>query len=667
MSDGAHPLLVTGRTRPAFPARAVVTAGMPYGNKDLHFGHVGGVFVHADAYARFLRDRLGGSNVIFVSGTDGYGSPIVADHARRVEAGEFAGSLEDFVRANHERQLATLDAYSVAPDLFAASALSPYREIHAELGADFLTTLHANGHLRKRTSPQPYDDEAGTFLNGRQVQGRCPIEGCRSEKAYADECSLGHQYEPEDLIAPKSVLTGTKPSMRDVTNWYVMLEEFGAEMRKWLDGLLAAGTWRDFTVRTLLEHFEAPTIHVLEDEMDTVAEIWDRLPPHREEEGRSKSVRLVFGKLAEMDKAREILAARGVRFRTGKTLVPFRLTGNLEWGLPAPEIDGLAGLTFWVWPESLWAPISFTAAHLARTGRDRNSWRDWWCTPDAEIYQFIGEDNLFFYGIAQPALWLGMQGPEFHSDVPEGQLRMTHLVANRHLLFLDKKASSSGAVKPPMARALLDHYTSDQLRIHFLSLALGQRNGRFRPKPLDPKATEGHPDPVLKEGNLLCNALNRSVRSCFYTAQKFFDGRVPPGEADPEVVTRCETVVLDFEDAFSRHEFPAALGAVGDFVREINSRWTRVNPYRDECEPEARRQALVDAFHMVRTAIVLLHPIAPTGTEKVRSYLRVGEEFWDWSRIFEPLPAFFPDPADHRLEELPPRTDFFEKHESQVG
>ena len=65
------------KERPVFPKRAIITAGMPYGNKELHFGHIGGVFVHADTYARFLRDRIGKENVIFVSGTDCYGSPIL--------------------------------------------------------------------------------------------------------------------------------------------------------------------------------------------------------------------------------------------------------------------------------------------------------------------------------------------------------------------------------------------------------------------------------------------------------------------------------------------------------------------------------------------------------------------------------------------------------------
>ena len=80
--------------RPEFPKRAVITGGMPYGNKELHFGHVGGMLVFADTYARFLRDRIGKENVIFVSGTDCYGSPIAEGWRVKVEKGEFQGTLE---------------------------------------------------------------------------------------------------------------------------------------------------------------------------------------------------------------------------------------------------------------------------------------------------------------------------------------------------------------------------------------------------------------------------------------------------------------------------------------------------------------------------------------------------------------------------------------------
>ena len=113
---------LTPNERPIFPKRAVITAGMPYGNKNLHFGHVGGMFIHADIFARFLRDRIGKDNVIFLSGTDCYGSPIMESYRRLQEAG-YEGTLEDYVRGNHEEQKKTLENYGISLDFFGASAL----------------------------------------------------------------------------------------------------------------------------------------------------------------------------------------------------------------------------------------------------------------------------------------------------------------------------------------------------------------------------------------------------------------------------------------------------------------------------------------------------------------------------------------------------------------
>lgn len=87
---------LTAKERPVFPKRAIITAGMPYGNKNLHFGHVGGMFIHADIFARFLRDRIGKENVIFLSGTDCYGSPVMESYRRLQETG-YGGTLEDYV------------------------------------------------------------------------------------------------------------------------------------------------------------------------------------------------------------------------------------------------------------------------------------------------------------------------------------------------------------------------------------------------------------------------------------------------------------------------------------------------------------------------------------------------------------------------------------------
>ena len=109
--------------RPSWPRRAIVTAGEPYGNKGLHFGHVGGVFVPADFFARFLRDRLGRENVIFTSGTDCYGSPIMESYRKLKENEGYDKSISEYVESNHSRQAATLNNYNISCDIYGGSGL----------------------------------------------------------------------------------------------------------------------------------------------------------------------------------------------------------------------------------------------------------------------------------------------------------------------------------------------------------------------------------------------------------------------------------------------------------------------------------------------------------------------------------------------------------------
>jgi len=654
--------------RPRFPRRVVVTAGMPYGNKELHLGHIGGVFVHADAFARFLRDRIGKENVLFVSGTDCYGSPILEYYRQLTAAGEFTGTIDEFVLMNHTRQAEVLRDYHISLDLFAASSIGRPAQIHREVSDGIISTLYANGYLRKITTSQFYDAELGVFLNGRQVVGYCPIQGCGSERGYADECSLGHQYMPTDLINPTSTLTGKTPEMRDVTNWYFALDEFGTELAQWVEQLPCQPCHREFVRSSIQEFLQPPAIYVKRDQLEQLDALREQFPPYTIDDVENKaSVRLVFRALSEREYASKVLAGQGIRFRTSKTLVPFRLTGNVEWGVPAPALEGLDGLTIWVWPESLWAPISFTQVYLEGHGQQREQWKDWWCATDARACQFIGEDNVYFYGPAEMAMFMATQGAHPAATPADGHLQLPELVVNKHVLFLDKKASSSGTVKPPTAKALLDYYTADQLRAHFLGLGLGMKSVGFSPKPFNPKARPADSDPVLNEGNLLSNAFNRAVRSCFYAAQKYFDGKIPAGEVSSDVLTAARRVILQVESLMAKCRMHIVLQVLDKYIREINSYWTRQSRAADEQNDEAlRAQTLVDTFHMVRTATALFHPIAPEGTEMVLEYLQLDEEFWDWAHIFDPLTAFMANPEQHRLKHLEPRVDFFAKHPSQV-
>ncbi len=654
--------------RPEFPKRAVITGGMPYGNKKLHFGHIGGVFVFADVYARFLRDRLGDENVIFVSGTDCYGSPIAESYRKLCEEQGFKGDIRDFVMENHKAQKQALDDYLISLDIFGASGLGRTAEIHNEVSDWFIRTLYKNGHLKKIVTKQFFDEKAGCFLNGRQVIGKCPVDGCQSEKGYADECDLGHQYMPENLIDPKSTLTGETPIMKDVENWYFDLPSYSALLKEYAEKISKQKNVRKLVSSTISEFLADPVIHIKNELLENYNAVKSRLPEHEFlEEKKKPSFTIVFKTLDEMNAACSVLAANGIRYRTGKTLVPFRLTGNIEWGVPAPVLEGEDPLTVWVWPESLWAPISFTQAVLENRGKSREDWKKFWCSKDAQVYQFIGADNIYFYGVAEMGMFLGIREGENTVDVPDGELQLPVLCANNHILFLDKKASSSGAVKPPMAADLLDYYTAEQLRMHFLGLGLGQRSVSFMPKPYNPNAKPEDPDPVVKDGFLLSNVFNRIIRTCFYTTQKYFDGVMPVGKVDESILADAEKAILDYERYMYRFEFHQATYVLDSYIRKASKYMAKALGDADKADDnELRRAALINVFHTIRTAAVLLHPMAPKGTEMILEYLQFDRDFWSWDKIFDTMESFT-NGKDHKLKFLEPRVDFFTRHPSQFS
>ena len=713
---------LTRADRPAWPKRAVVTAGMPYGNKGLHFGHVGGVFVPADFYARFLRDRLGRENVIFVSGTDCYGSPIMEGFRKRQEADDYKKHISDYVRENHDSQEADLASFGVSCDLYAGSALEPAVHIHERVTSEIIRRLHEKGALEKRSTKQFYDRKAGQFLNGRQVLGRCPIQGCKSEKAYADECDLGHQFEPEELIAPKSALTGETPELVPVDNLYFDLPEHLEYLKTYTKQLEHDPTVRSVVSKTMEEWLNPAQLYIQNKFREAFDAIEGGLPAHTviEPEGNKSSFTVAFPSWRERDEAHEMLNAGGVRFRSGKALVPFRITGNVEWGVPVPNDCGCTDLTCWVWPESLWAPISFTRAVLARdaakleaAGADPSGlaecavsdaelvgdapamimaapeythasldWRDWWASEDARAYQFIGQDNIYFYCIAQSGMW----------EALDWNMQQSCVAANYHILYMGKKASSSSQTPPPLAHEMLEHYTPEQLRAHWLSLGLGEKPVSFSPKAFDTRVSGKDKDgteilacndkrvidPVLKEGAMLTGVFNRLARSAFYgVAVKEGDespyrtGCIPAGAPSAKVSAETEQAILAFEQAMHTFELHHALGVCDEFLRAANKRWSDASKAAKNAEDDKlMTQALVDAFHELRAATVLMHGIVPSGCEKICEHFAIAPEvFFSWEHIFETCDELVAELGEqagtHAIKVLPPRFDFFEKHPSQ--
>ncbi len=650
-------------SRPSFPKRAIVTGGMPYGNKGLHYGHVCGMFVYADFFARFLKDKLGKDNVIFLSGTDCYGSPSL-ETFRKMQADGFSGTISDMVESFNKKHIETLKKYEIGLDFFEGSAIGDSAEMHKKVSEEFFDILYNNNTLSKMSTYQFYDEKAGCFLNGRQVLGKCPIEGCKSEKGYADECDLGHQYLPEELIEPISTLTGTKPVLKKTDNWYFNLQNYTELLKEWIEELETKTPTRSFVTKEIKEFLKKPEIYIKKDFMADFEKLSSKLPHFEQVEDKSKaSFVIIFETLDAREKACEVLSAAGIRYRTGKTLVPFRLSGNISWGVPVPEKEGVKGLTFYCWPESLWAPISFTRTYLKKNGLPEDEWKNWWCSKDSKVYQVIGEDNIYFYGPAQHAMWLATQGNNPKVDAPEGSLQISQLIVNKHSLFMGNKASSSGKIKAPMADELLDHYTHEQLRAHFLGLSVGNTSSSFNPKVYDPDAKPEDIDPAIKDGNLLTNVYNRSLRTIFYTWQKDFDGVIPYGEVSDEVLLECEMSTLKFEKAMMENKFHLCIYELDSFLRNINKYWTK-NFNAEDKDQEAN--VIVNTLHYIKVAMVMLHSVAPSGIENLANMLGCNENVFDWDKVNEPIYNFFESKQNHKPTFIEPKFDFFKKHSTQL-
>ncbi len=652
------------RSRPVFPKRCIITGGMPNGGKHLTFAHVG-LMLRTDTFARFMRDRIGADNVIFVSGTDCYGSPPMEKYRKLKESGEIPDnlSLHDFSEnIYYEHEKVFRDA-GISFNIYGASAFGETKKVHEKVSEEIIKCLAKVGMVEKQASYMFYDEQAKQILNGRQVVGKCPVVGCQGEHGYAETCDLGHQYLPEDLIDPISTLTGTVPKLIKVENLYFKLDECIDILTEWINKIEKQSDTPSFMVKELREFLKKPEIYIKREYRNLIDSL--KLPPYKiEGKENAPSFVMIFDKLSQREQACEILSQNNIRYRTGKTLTPFRLTGDLQWGVPCPEIDGIKDATFYVWPESLWAPISFTKTYLNSKFMPTDEWRKYWCSDESEIYQFIGEDNLYFYALAQQAMWLYTQGKNPKLDVPEGELHNSRIIPIKTLLLQGVKAGSSGSVRAPLADEILQYYTSDQYRMHFLGMNLGNNSVSFFPKAFNPNAKPDDVDPVLKEGNLLTNVYNRSLRTLFYTLQKEFDGILPSGQIDENVTLECKKIILDYERFMYDKKFHQVINSLDVFVRNINKYWVKNVGEADNKEKLAK--LIINTLEYIKTANILLHPMAPVGTEKVREYLGLSEKSFSWDYIFEPFYYFLDDAQEHKVKFIKEKEDFFKKHPSQL-
>ncbi|MES2801336.1 MAG: class I tRNA ligase family protein [Bdellovibrionota bacterium] len=621
------------------PKKVVVTAGMPYANGPLHLGHLAGAHVPADIYARWMRMLIGGENVLFVNGNDDHGS---TSEVAAVKAGK---TIREFIDTIHEQQKDTLKKYSIQTDVFTGTSRPETYPLHEKYSQDFLRRLHSNDMLEKRITKQWFDPKANRFLQDRFVRGTCP--NCQNTEAYSDECdACGSQFDPSTLKDPRSQLTDAKPELRDTAHWWLNMWKVADPLKAWIDSKQKAwrtGVTQEVTNTVLIgcrfENTHEPKYK----------EIKDTLPKHKSRYVPGKKVECLFDTKADLASAQATLEALGIASTITDKWGYRPITRDVSNGIPVPvELDPeMKGKTLYVWPDSLIAPIVFSQVALKQSGRDPESYKDFWCDPEATVVQFLGQDNVFFYVIMQGSMWLGQQG-NTQSLPAKGDLQMTEILSVFHLMVNGEKMSKSTGNFYSGDQLLDMGYGPDQIRYYLAMLSLPVKASNF---------DFAH---FAERNKFLAGPLNAALEKPISACISKFGGVVPEGKLIGKAEAETVKLVQMYLRSMQKGDYSTLLGQIENYARQINSLFTQFKPHDDRGVEADRKDALFTCFYVLKNLMIMLAPFAPSTMNELRLSLNLPESVMTASELGTGIPAghkinekrtYFPAVAGETTEE----------------
>lgn len=311
----------------------LVTAALPYANGPLHIGHIAGVYLPADIYTRFL--RLKNEDVAFICGSDEHGAAIT------LRAKKEGSTPQAIVDKYHKINQKAFQDFKVNFDIYHRTSAPE----HHKTAQEFFLKLLNNGSFEVERSEQYYDEEAQQFLADRYITGECPK--CGNASAYGDQCeNCGSTLSANDLINPKSTLSGSAPVKRETSHWYLPMNKHEEWLRNWIEN----GT------------FNGEQQHDPKNWRNQVI-------------GQCKS--WIDG---------------GLQSRA--------MTRDLDWGVKVP-VEGADGKVLYVWLD---APIGYITATKEWAKNKGKNWEDYWKNKHSEITHFIAKDNIVFHCIIFPIL-----------------------------------------------------------------------------------------------------------------------------------------------------------------------------------------------------------------------------------------------------------------------
>tara|TARA_B110000211_G_scaffold38977_1_gene39858 strand:- start:994 stop:2688 length:1695 start_codon:yes stop_codon:yes gene_type:complete len=330
--------------------RYTVTSALPYANGPLHIGHIAGAYLPADIFVRYL--KLKGKDVAFICGSDEHGAAIT------LRAKKDGVSAQEIVDRYHNLNKQSFKDFGIDFSIYDRTS----SELHHETAKEFFTELNDNNHFTQKTSEQFYDDENNQFLADRYITGECPK--CNAEGAYGDQCEkCGSALSPDELINPKSTLSGNIPIKKETSHWYLPMQNHEEWLRDWIENGKLEG-----------ENHHDP-------------KQW-----RSQVLGQCKS--WIDGGLQER-----------------------AMTRDLDWGVKVP-IKGEDGKVLYVWMD---APIGYISATKKWAADNDKNWEDYWKNDKSELIHFIGKDNIVFHCIIFPIILSANKGYNLPTNVPANE------------------------------------------------------------------------------------------------------------------------------------------------------------------------------------------------------------------------------------------------------
>lgn len=587
------------------PKKAVITGGMPYANGPLHLGHLAGAMVPPDIMARYMRMLIGKENVLFVSGNDDHGS------TSEVAALKAGMPIREFIDSIHDKQVETITKYGISYDIFSGTSQPDCYPTHKEVCQDFMVKLYKNGMLEKKTTKQWYDPKINRFLQDRNVTGKCPNPACTNETAYSDNCEVcGTEYNPAELINPKSSLSDATPELRDTTHLWLNMWKASDELLEWIKG--KQNKWRKGVFNEVFETVQ-PAVQFSNVHEPKFKELRPTLPKHKSRYAPGKMVVAQFENKADLAIAEKTFRDNGIEFSLMDAWAHRSITRDVTWGIQVPaEIDPeMKDKTLYVWPDSLIAPISFSRVALKKQGREQE-WEKFWKDPEARIFQFLGQDNVYFYVLMQGAMWFGVKDNYTLTDV----YSVFHLMVNGEKMSKSRGNFYSGD-------QLINEmgYDPDQVRYFLSTLGLADKQSNFDFE-------------TFKERNkFLAGPMNAAIEKPISACHSRFDGKVPDGKLLEKAEKETMKIVQLYVKNMEKGDHITLLGQIENYARLINSFFVQYKPHDDRAELEGRKDALYSSFYVLKNLMIMLYPFAPQTMERVRQSLNLPDSVWSINEL----------------------------------